>query len=481
MAVVIASDQSAVPVSGTFWQATQPVSGTFWQATQPVSGPLTDTQLRATAVPVSGTFWQATQPVSAASLPLPTGAATEVTLAAASAKLPATLGQKAMAASLAVVIASDQSAVPVSGTFWQATQPISAASLPLPTGASTEATLSALSGKHPATLGQKAMTASMAVVIASDQSAVPVSGTFWQATQPVSAASLPLPTGASTEVTLAAASAKLPATLGQKAMTASMAVVIASDQGAVPVSGTFWQATQPVSGTFWQATQPISAASLPLPTGAATEATLLAESAKLPATLGQKAMAASMAVVIASDQGAVPVSGTFWQATQPVSGTFWQATQPVSGPLTDTQLRATPVPVSGTVAVTGPLTDTQLRATPVPVSGTVTATGPLTDTQLRASAFLVKGVRSSSPAQTSPSVTVASTVILASNANRLGATIYNESGAICYAKLGATASLTSYSVQIAIGGYYEVPFAYTGAIDGITASGTAILRVTEIS
>jgi len=29
-----------------------------------VDGPLTDTQLRATAVPVSGTFWQATQPVS---------------------------------------------------------------------------------------------------------------------------------------------------------------------------------------------------------------------------------------------------------------------------------------------------------------------------------------------------------------------------------------------------------------------------------
>lgn len=45
----------------------------------------------------------------------------------------------------------------------------------------------------------------------------------------------------------------------------------------------------------------------------------------------------------------------------------------VTGPLTDTQLRATPVPVSGTVAVTGPLTDTQLRAAPVPISGTVTA------------------------------------------------------------------------------------------------------------
>ncbi len=32
--------------------------------TLPVSGPLTDTQLRASAVPVSGTFFQATQPVS---------------------------------------------------------------------------------------------------------------------------------------------------------------------------------------------------------------------------------------------------------------------------------------------------------------------------------------------------------------------------------------------------------------------------------
>jgi hypothetical protein len=42
---------NTVPVSGTFWQATQPVSGTV---TANVSG----------TVPVSGTFWQATQPVS---------------------------------------------------------------------------------------------------------------------------------------------------------------------------------------------------------------------------------------------------------------------------------------------------------------------------------------------------------------------------------------------------------------------------------
>lgn len=67
------------------------------------------------------------------------------------------------------------------------------------------------------------------------------------------------------------------------------------------------------------------------------------------------------------------------------------------GGLTDTELRATPVPVSGTVTATGPLTDTQLRATPVPVSGTVTATGPLTDTQLRATPVPVSGTVTTSP------------------------------------------------------------------------------------
>lgn len=49
------------------------------------------------------------------------------------------LGQATMSASLPVAIASNQTAVPVSGTFWQATQPVSAASLPLPSGAATAA------------------------------------------------------------------------------------------------------------------------------------------------------------------------------------------------------------------------------------------------------------------------------------------------------------------------------------------------------
>jgi hypothetical protein len=70
-----------------------------------------------------------------------------------------------------------------------------------------------------------------------------------------------------------------------------------------------------------------------------------------------------------------------------------------SGGLTDSELRATPVAVSGSVmantGLTQPLTDVQLRATPVAVSGSVTAntglTQPLTDVQLRATPVAVSG------------------------------------------------------------------------------------------
>jgi hypothetical protein len=76
----------------------------------------------------------------------------------------------------------------------------------------------------------------------------------------------------------------------------------------------------------------------------------------------------------------------------PVTGTFWQATQPVSGPLTDSELRASAVPVSGTFwqatqPVSGPLTDAQLRASAVPVSGSFSLSGSV-DTELPAAAAL---------------------------------------------------------------------------------------------
>lgn len=81
-------------------------------------------------------------------------------------------------------------------------------------------------------------------------------------------------------------------------------------------------------------------------------------------TSGQKGTLSLGAVTIASPSYTTaqtsPLSLTTAGALRTDSSS---TTQPVSGT----------VSVSGSVAVTGPLTDTQLRASPVPVSGTVTA------------------------------------------------------------------------------------------------------------
>ena len=59
-------------------------------------------------------------------------------------------------------------------------------------------------------------------------------------------------------------------------------------------------------------------------------------------------------------------------------------------------------------------------------------------------------------------------------------TIFNDSSAILYVKFGATASTTSYTVQIAAGGYFEFPVPlYAGQVDGIWASANGAARVTS--
>lgn len=81
-----------------------------------------------------------TQPVSVASLPLPTGAATEATLSSIDGK------DFATQTTLAALLTELQAKADLTET-----QPVSVASLPLPTGSATEATLSSIDGKDFAT------------------------------------------------------------------------------------------------------------------------------------------------------------------------------------------------------------------------------------------------------------------------------------------------------------------------------------------
>jgi hypothetical protein len=124
-----------------------------------------------------------------------------------------------------------------------------------------------------AVVGAVALGAGSAVighVVVDSAPTTAVTGTFWQATQPVSAAALPLPAGAATAAkqpalgTAGGASADVLTVQGVASMTP-----LKVDGSAVtqPVSGTVT-----ATGTFWQATQPVSLASVPLPAGAATAA-----------------------------------------------------------------------------------------------------------------------------------------------------------------------------------------------------------------
>lgn len=138
------------------------------------------------------------------------------------------------------------------------------------------------------------------------------------------------------------------------------------------------------------------------------------------------------------------------------------------------------VAISGTVPVSGPLTDAQLRAVAVPVSGTFwQATQPVSV----AATITTKETRSPTATTSQVADTASSTTLLALNANRLGATIQNDSSAALYVKLGTTATATDYTVRMVQYAYYEVPFGYTGRIDGIWATdpGDGAARITELT
>lgn len=141
-------------------------------------------------------------------------------------------------------------------------------------------------------------------------------------TQPISASTLPLPTGAATEATLA----KLTLAQGSTTSGQSGPLMLGAVTTAAPTYTT--AQSNPLSLTTAGAlrvdgsavTQPVSAASLPLPTGAATSAlqtagnaTLTAISGQLPASLGPQSTAASFSIV--------PATGATFAVTSATSST----------------------------------------------------------------------------------------------------------------------------------------------------------------
>lgn len=205
--------------------------------------------------------------------------------------LPKSLGNKTMANSTSVTIASDQTPIGVTGTF-SATNPSvgpNYATAPVESnligyidgngdlhpflGDSNGITVTALQGSTP-------WVTSRNWVLSNSTDSVTVTGTVissqsgaWDIRNITGTVSLP--TGAATELTLAnngvtlsaigvtmtAISGQLPASLGQKDSNNSLAVVIANDQSSLPITGTVTAVVTPITTTASTITRVANSAS----------------------------------------------------------------------------------------------------------------------------------------------------------------------------------------------------------------------------
>jgi len=384
--------------------------------------------------------------------------------------------------------------VAVSGTFWQAVQPISGT-----------VAVSNFPASQVVTLASTTITGSVAVT-----------GTFWQATQPVSGtvavSNFPVTQPVSGTVTALQGTSPWVTSLASTTIT-----------GSVAVTGTFWQATQPVSGTFWQATQPVSG-TVAISNFPATQPI----SGTVTALQGTSPWVTSLASTTIT--GSVAVTGTFWQATQPVSGTVaisnFPATQPVSGTITAlqgtspwvTSLASTTI--TGTVAVTQSTSPWVVSLASTTITGTVTIAGTvavsnfpatvavtqstspwvvsLASTTITGSVAVtgtfwqavqpVVGPTSTAAATTLVSVTSGGVTLLAANAARKEVTIQNASTVPVYIGLGTAPTTTTYWMALAGSGSANdgtgssaISDMWKGIIYATVASTAGAVVVTELT
>lgn len=201
---------------------------------------------------------------------------------------------------------------------------------------------------------------------------------------------------------------------------------------------------------------------------------------------------AQIGSVTASISGTVPVSGTFFQATQPVS----LATVPTHGvTLASTTVTVSSLPeISGTVTASvsnfeviasdvggnAPVLGLQLGfsageedyrivdpTNPLPISGTVTA-----------NTFAVQGTAVTTSNFTS---ITPSTVLANFNATREVLTIFNEGAGNLHICAGATCTTIAYQVRLSAGDYYEVPNHQTSLTHSAVFATAGTARVTQVS
>ena len=118
-------------------------------------------------------------------------------------------------------------------------------------------------------------------------------------------------------------------------------------------------------------------------------------------------------------------------------------------------------PVSGTIAVSNFPAIQTVNVNDFPAIQAVSQSGSWSVTTDKSSTSTVAAVAPST----------SNVVLLAANANRVFAHVSNSNSKSLFIKLGATASLVSYTDVVLSGNAYDVPVDYVGIVSGIWAAG----------
>lgn len=131
-------------------------------------------------------------------------------------------------------------------------------------------------------------------------------------------------------------------------------------------------------------------------------------------------------------QGTVPVSGTFWPASQPVSGTV-------------TAIQATASSLRGQAQILNS------AGTLITYSESGTYGSPSVDV------ISVQNPQGTSATATTFTSTTASSVLVSASTSRKVLTVFNAGAGILYISPTSTATTTSFQVRLASGDYWECP------------------------
>jgi hypothetical protein len=257
-------------------------------------------------------------------------------------------------------------------------------------------------------------------------------------------------------------------------------------QGSVAVTGTFWQATQPVSGTVTAAQATAANLNATVVQGNAGTAAqgwfvrVADASGNLQPTGDTAGRSRFNRITDGTNTAAVKAASTAAAAADPSlvvtlspnsSGTVAQGTGLLGAAQASAWLTKITDGTNGLVTVKAASTAAVAGDQALVVAISPNNTVPVT----------ANAPSSSTSSVTNVSAAAASTQILAANAARMCATVYNDSSSVCYLKLGSGASATSMTLPMQPYSYYDVPEVWRGAVFGYWVTATGAARVTELT